>query len=196
MAIVKLENVRLSFPDLFEAKQFEGSGPFYYGAAFLMPEDHPVLVQQPDQTWKKSTVAKVILAVATEAWKGKAQTIVDSIRNNPQKCCWYDGNIKEYDGYEGNFALNAKREQSKGRPVVKDRDASPLESSDGKPYAGCYVNASVEFWAQDNKFGKGIRSTLRGVQFVKDGDAFSAGSPMQDDEFGAIDAPETEDDIA
>jgi hypothetical protein len=196
MPIVKLENVRLSFPDLFEAVQFEGKGPYNYGASFLQPENQPVMVQQADKSWKKSTMAKVIEAVATEAWKGKATSILDSIRNNSQKCCWVDGNTKDYDGYEGNFVLSAKRGQDKGRPVIKDRDATPLESSDGKPYAGCYVHATVEIWPQDNKWGKGMRATLRGVQFVKDGDAFSAGTPLADDEFSEIEAPDTEDDIA
>lgn len=196
MAIVKLENVRLSFPDIWEAVQFEGKGPFSYRAAFLQPENQPVLVQQADKSWKKSTMAKVLEAVATEAWKAKAGAILKTLEGNPQKCCWYDGSIKDYDGYEGNFVLSSTRGQDKGRPVIRDRDATPLESSDGKPYAGCYVHATVEVWAQDNKWGKGMRATLRGIQFVKDGDAFSAGTPLSDDEFGDIGAPETEDDIA
>jgi hypothetical protein len=58
------------------------------------------------------------------------------------------------------------------------------------------VNGTVEVWAQDNKFGKGIRATLRGVQFVKDGDAFSAGTPVSEDDFDEIEAPETADDIS
>lgn len=196
MPIVKLENVRLSFPDIWEAVQFEGKGPFSYRAAFLQPEKQPVMVQQSDKSWKKSTMAQVLEAVAAEAWKGKGSAILKSIENNAQKCCWYDGNVKEYDGYADNFVLSATRGQEKGRPIVKDRDASPLTPEDGKPYAGCYVNATVEIWAQDNKWGKGMRATLRGIQFVKDGDAFSAGTPLSDDEFGDIGAPETEDDIA
>lgn len=196
MAIVKLLTARLSFPDLFTAVQFEGAGPFSYRAAFLQPEDQPVMLQQADKTWKKTTMGKVIEAVAAEAWKAKAGAILKTLEGNPQKCCWYDGNIKEYDGYEGNFVLSASRGQDKGRPIIMGADKSPLTESDGKPYAGCYVNGTVEIWAQDNKFGKGIRATLRGVQFVKDGDAFSAGTPVSDDEFDEIDAPETEDDIA
>jgi hypothetical protein len=196
MAIVKLLNARLSFPDLFTAVQFEGAGPFSYRAAFLQPEDQPVMLQQADKSWKKTTMGKVIEAVASEAWKAKAAAILKTLEGNPQKCCWYDGNIKEYDGYEGNFVLSASRGQDKGRPLIVDNDKAPLTESDGKPYAGCYVNGTVEIWAQDNKFGKGIRATLRGVQFVKDGDAFSAGTPVSDDDFDEIDAPETEDDIA
>ncbi len=141
-------------------------------------------------------MAKVIEAVAADAWKSKAPAVLKTLEGNPQKCCWYDGNCKSYDGYEDNFVLSASRGQDKGRPVVIDADKTPLSEKDGKPYAGCYVNATVEVWAQDNKFGKGIRATLRGVQFVKDGDAFSAGTPVDENEFDAVAPAETEDDLA
>ncbi|QTP33511.1 hypothetical protein B7759_02105 [Burkholderia glumae] len=196
MAIVQLKVARLSFPDLFEAVQFEGQGPFSYRAAFLQPEDQPVFLQQADKSWKQTTMAKVIEAVAADAWKSKAPAILKTLEGNPQKYCWYDGNSKSYDGYEDNFVLSASRGQDKGRPVVIDADKTPLSEKDGKPYAGCYVNATVEVWAQDNKFGKGIRATLRGVQFVKDGDAFSAGTPVDENEFDAVAPAETEDDLA
>lgn len=194
MAIVKLLGARLAFPDLFEAKQFEGTGPFSYRATFLQTEDTPVMVQQADKSWKKSTMAKVIEAVAADAWKAKAPAILKTLQGNPQKICWYDGDVKDYDGYAGNFALSSSRGQDKGRPLVFDADKSPLSEKDGKPYAGCFVNGTVEVWAQDNKFGKAIRATLRGAQFVKDGDAFSAGTPVSDDEFDEIGAPEEAED--
>jgi len=196
MAIVQLKGARLSFPDLFEPKQFEGQGPFSYRASFLQSEDTPVYLQQADKSWKATTMQKVIDAIATEAWKTKAGAILKTIEGNSQKCCWYDGNAKSYDGYEDNFVLSATRNQDKGRPLVINHDKSPLTERDGKPYAGCYVNATVEIWAQDNKYGKAIRATLRGVQFVKDGDAFSAGTPVDEDEFEEIDAPETADDLS
>lgn len=194
--IIQLQAARLSFPDLFEAKQFQGTGPFSYRAAFLQSEDTPVMVKQADGSWKRTTMQKVIDAVAEEKWKNKAAAVLKAIGSDPQKCCWYDGDLKSYDGYEGNFVLSSTRPQDKGRPIVIDRDKSPLSEKDGKPYAGCYVNGTVEIWVQDNKFGKAIRATLRGVQFVKDGDAFSAGTPVDEDEFDTIDAPETEDDLA
>lgn len=196
MAIVQLKNVRLSFPDLFEAVQYEGKGPFSYRASFLQPEGQAVFVQQDDKSWKQTTMAKVIADVAKGKWGAKSDAVLKSIQGNNQKFCWTDGDTKEYDGYEGNYCLAASRGQDKGRPLIMDRDKTPLTAADGKPYAGCYVNATVEIWPQDNSFGKGIRATLRGVQFFKDGDAFSAGTPVSEDDFDEIEAPETEDDIA
>lgn len=197
MSIVKLSNARLSFPTLFTPEQYEGKGPSNYKASFLIEEEQPVHVQQADKSWKKTTMKAVIAQVAADQWKAKSPAILKTIEGQSQKFCWLDGSTKAYDGYEGNFVLTANRGESKGRPLVVDLDKSPLAESDGKPYAGCYVNGTVEIWAQDNGFGKGIRATLRGVQFLRDGDSFSAGAPLDDDDFESVDAPEeTADDIS
>ena len=76
-------------------------------------------------------------------------------------------------------AVSAK---SKTRPLVIDTDKTPLAEEDGKPYVGCYVNAIIEFFGYDNS-GKGVSATLKGVQFVRDGDAFSAVAPASEDDF-------------
>lgn len=44
----------------------------------------------------------------------------------------------------------------------------------------------LEFWAQDNKFGKRVNATLMGVQFFRDGDAFSGGGAASDDDFDDV----------
>jgi hypothetical protein len=61
---------------------------------------------------------------------------------------------------------------------VIDRDTKPLTAADGRPYGGCFVDASVDIWAQDNSWGKRINAKLRWVQFRGDGDAFSGGAPV------------------
>ena len=38
---VKLANVRLAFPDLFEATQVNGQGDHKFRATFLLTPDHP-----------------------------------------------------------------------------------------------------------------------------------------------------------
>lgn len=73
--------------------------------------------------------------------------------------------------------------QENAAPTIVDQARNTLSARSGKPYAGCYVNASLEFWAQDNAYGKRINCTLRGIQFLRDGDSFSAGRPADADEF-------------
>ena len=168
-----LKNTRLAFPDLFEAKQFDGKGPFTYGATFLMAPESP----------EKAAIEAAMTEAATAKWGAKAPEILKAIKaGGSQKCCFVSGDSKSYDGFAGNWALSAKRQQDSGHPkvvaydpTIKDwRDLSP---ADGKPYGGCYVQAKVEIWAQDNNFGKAIRATLISVAFSRDGEAFSATGP-------------------
>ena len=67
-----------------------------------------------------------------------------------------------------------------------DANRNPLVEADGRPYSGCYVNATVELWAQQNTTGRGMRAELLGVQFLRDGDAFAAGSKPSEDDFDDV----------
>lgn len=173
MAKVKLVNARLSFPALFNAEQFDGKGPFKYRAAFLM---------EPDSENHKKVLAAVN-EVAKEQWKDKATAVMVGANDDSKLRLINKGDTKTYDGYAGMLYFAATRDQTKGRPLVLDKnpkkengDDNILSEIDGKPYAGCYVNATVELWAQDNRYGKCVRAQLLAVQFSKDGDAFTAGS--------------------
>lgn len=179
---VKLINVRLSFPDLFTARAFKQGDKPKFKATFLVPKDDAQI----------KTIENAIKEVAKAKWGAKADSVLKSIRGNPNKFCFQDGDTKDYDGYADMMALSAGNAT---RPLVIDRDKSPLSEADGKPYAGCYVNASIEFFAYDNS-GNGISASLKGVQFAKDGDAFAGGAPASPDEFDEIDAPEEAEDLA
>lgn len=164
-----LKNVRLSFPDIFEPRAFKPGDPLKYKATFLLEKSDPQI----------KAIDAAILSALTDKVGTKAAATLKNIKGNPNKYCFQDGDAKEYDGYAGHMALTAN---SKARPLVLDRDKTPLTQSDGKPYAGCYVNASVEVFAYDNS-GVGVSATLKGVQFVKDGDAFGGGAPASPDDF-------------
>ena len=56
-----------------------------------------------------------------------------------------------------------------------NKDKTPLTEDDNVIYGGCYVNAIIELWAQDNNYGKRINANLLGVQFHKDGEPFGGG---------------------
>lgn len=168
---VHLKNVRLAFPNLFKpTKGANNEGEPAFNAAFLLPKDHPQLAEIRD----------AMKAVAKEKWAGKSKEMYDLIEKRDHLAL-HDGDLKaNLSGYEGNYYINAR---NKTRPTVVDRDRSPLSETDGKPYSGCYVNVILEFWAQDNQYGKKINASLGGVQFAKDGDAFSGGRSASADEF-------------
>jgi hypothetical protein len=167
---IVLKNVRLAFPNLFTAARVNGEGEPAFSAAFLFPPGHPAEKQLND----------AITATAKAKWADKAPAILKAARAT-DKVCLHNGDSKsQYSGFEGNLFVSAR---SKVRPGVYARDTSPLTAEDGKPYAGCYVNAIIELWAQDNKYGKRVNATLCGVQFVKDGDAFGgSNAPASADE--------------
>lgn len=167
---IKLNAVRLSFPQLFEAKTVNGEGKPAFSAAFLVDPKSPQV----------SVINNAINAVATEKWGAKAEAVLKTIRA-ADKTCLHSGDLKSnYDGFEGMLYVSARNAI---KPLVIDTNRSPLTEQDGKPYAGCYVNVSLELWAQDNNYGKRVNATLMGVQFFKDGESFAGGGVASEDDF-------------
>lgn len=169
---VMLRNVRLAFPSLFEPSAYGEGDPSYQAT----------LIMEPDAA---KAVEAAMAAVAKEKWGAKGDAQLKALRSSG-KVCLRDGDEKpDYDGFAGMMFVAAR---SKTRPTVVDNMRNPLTQSDGRIYAGCYVNASIEIWAQDNAYGKRVNATLRGVQFVRDGEAFGGGRPAAADEFDEIEA--------
>lgn len=169
-----LRDVRLAFPSLWKPTAPRTGGEAAFSASFILPPDHKQLGE----------IRAALKAVAKEKWGAKADAVYKALEQG-DKLALHNGNTKaEYEGYEGNFFVSTR---SKVRPTVLDQQRQDLTEADGKPYSGCYVDASVELWAQDNDFGKRINAQLRGVQFRRDGDAFAGGARAADaDEFDEI----------
>lgn len=167
MSKIILKNVRVSFPSLFKKGSFNGEETKYEATFLLNKEEHA------------DSIAEI-----------KAQ-IADLVKVNlkgakvpADKLCLRDGDEVEYDGYAGCYSIKCS---TKKRPIVIDRDRSPLTEDDGKPYGGCYVNASIDLWVQNNAYGKRINSTLLAVQFAKDGEPFADGSTGDVNDFDMLD---------
>lgn len=178
---LKIPNARLAFPALHEPSAFAGSDDKSFQAAFIIGPNHPSVQAIKDACW----------AVAQEKWGAKAKAVYDTLVK-ADKICIHDGDTKaDYEGYAGNFFINAR---NKAKPTVRDVDGkTDLVAQDGKPYAGCYVVGHIEIYAQDNSYGKRINASLRGVQFYKDGDAFSGSAPASDEEFDDLESDSGED---
>jgi hypothetical protein len=180
---VKLSNVRISFPSLFKPKAV-GDGEPTFSAAF-------VIVPGSDNA---KTLAQAMTAVAKEKWTDKAAGILKELKAKGRVCYKEspatnaEGEV--YDGFADMHVLNAS---NKVRPLIIDRDKTPLVEADGRPYGGCYVYATLDLWAMDNQYGKRVCATLTGVQFARDGDAFGGGSKATEDDFDDL-APDEGDD--
>lgn len=177
---IMLRDVRLAFPSLWKATAPRTGGEAAFSASFLLPNNHKQLAEL-EAAFKK---------LAQEKWGAKADAVLKALKQG-DKLCLHNGDSKsEYEGFEGNMFVSAR---AKTRPGVYDQQRQELTEADGRPYSGCFVNVSLELWAQDNSFGKRINAQLRGVQFLRDGDAFAGGSrPASGDEFDEIGAEGTE----
>jgi len=170
---VKLENVRLSYPSLFKAtamKQADDTmSKAKFSATFLMDKKaHAGLIAK---------IEKMIERAMLDKFQKKV-----TLKN----VCLHDGNDKEdKEGYGDEVMYLVAKSDT--RPAVVDQKIVPVTEEDGKIYAGCYVNATVEIFAYSHQLGgKGVSAQLRAVQFVRDGESFGAGPVNADEEFEPV----------
>jgi len=165
MTKILLKNVRLSFPSLFRKAVFNGEETKFEGTFLLDKIEHEAKINEIKDAIK-------------EAFK-----TLKVPKLPPDKIFLKDGDEIEYAGYEGKMSAKAS---SNKRPLVVDRDKSPLTEDDNRIYSGCYVNATIELWAQNNNYGKRVNANLLAVQFAKDGEPFADGSKASVDDFDVI----------
>jgi hypothetical protein len=167
---IDLKGVRLAFPNLFKATTVNGEGEPAFNCALLMEPDHPAVKQLREACEK----------IGQEKWGAKWAVIKKELVAK-DRLAIHDGDTKaNYAGFEGNMYVSAR---NKVRPSTVDRQGNPVNEQDGVLYAGCYVLAKIELWAQDNGYGKRINASLRGIQFMRDGEAFSGGGAAAASEF-------------
>lgn len=157
MSEILLSGVTLSYPHVFQKKQFPGGGAAKYSAQFLLhKEKHKGLIDQ---------IKRAILDLTASAYSDKKCPSADRL-------CLRDGDTLDKPEAAGHFVLSASENS---RPVVVDQKLSPITEEDDLMYGGAVVNARVNLWAQNNNFGRRINANLRGIQFVKHGDRLGSG---------------------
>jgi len=198
---LKIVGARLAFPVLFNPEQFQGQGEEMYSCNLLVgpKKNVEVFVGEPRDGGglvytKKMGLYDALEKVGQDKWKDKWPAVKKASEAKDLNCL-HDGDTKaDYAGFAGQWFLSC-RSKAEARPKVVDVNGSPLTARDGRVYAGCYVIGLVELWAQENEFGKRINAQVRGIQFLRDGDAFSGAAPASDDEFDDVSAGADADDI-
>jgi len=171
-----LKNARIAFPCLFTPRAFEMDGDRAFSAHLIIEKGGETAAQ----------VLNACRSAAEEKWgSAKGNALFEALRKQ-DRICLHDGDQKsDYDGFGGMLYVSA-RSPSERRPLVIDADKTHLREEEGRPYAGCYVNALLELYGQDNKYGKRINASLKGIQFVRDGDAFGGAAPAKEDDFDDV----------
>lgn len=191
MALVYLQNVRLSFPALIEAKASTPNSIPKFSADLLMAKDSKAFI---DFMKEYQTLAKA-------KWGENAPQVMKMIQSDRKLRCYGSGEekvnkktFKPYEGYEGMMYLSANRQESPQLIKPDGNAIDPANTMELKAvartmYGGCYVNAAVNPWIQDNQHGRGIRLELIAIQFEKDGHAFGDAKPDASGMFGATSGP-------
>lgn len=179
---VMLKNVVLAFPALAEPQSL-GEGEPAYGAKF------PIVPNSEQQ----KLIEDAIAAEAKEAWKDKAKNVLSMLEDDG-KVCFTKKVYKSkktgepYQGFEGMHYLSTRN--AKTQPTVFDQYGEEISGKgdiERKAFSGAVVNASIEVWAQDNKWGRRINCSLRGVMLTGEGENVGGGSaPASADEFAGL----------
>jgi hypothetical protein len=194
----KLLDVRQSFMCYWTAEPYPGGNdptPYFSGTYLLTPDSKVQYYSDDNKTLlpKKlpalPELEKIGVALTNEKWGKKGPAILKAIKMTG-KIFYRDGDTKpDYEGFPGTFFVSSR---SKVRPNYFDQQKQPIQEEQGLLYSGCYVNVTLEAYPY-TKGNNGLGARLRGVQKLRDGEAFGGGGPPADDsEFDEIDAPEEE----
>ena len=185
MSIMFLKNVQIAFPALAEPQAI-GDGEPAFGGRFVIDPKNAELVKE---------IEAAMRAVAVAKWKDDGEAVlamlVDEGKVAFEKKPYRSKKTgKVYAGFEDKYNLGARTPANKPRPTAFDEYGKELTTKaeiEQKIYSGCEVTAKVEFWAQDNSYGRRINCTLLGVMYSGEGERFGGGSaPASASDFGAF----------
>ncbi len=169
---------RVSFPELFEAKSYDGGKAKFGTAAIWTPREF----SEVDKVrWK--ALMGALNEASIENFKKPLKDLPVNIRRGIR-----DGAEKaDLEGYgEGTRFANLTTMM---RPGVVDNvtgddgkllPIGPEHGNTDRIYPGCYCRATVNIYAYDNK-GKGVSIGLMNLQFVKDGPRLDSRTDAADD---------------
>ena len=177
---INLINLRLSFPPVFQKSVFEGKEGKFEATFILNKTDHKKIIKELVQEAKELEKKGISEKTKAKLKGGKL---------SEDKICLKDGDEQERENYQNCFYFKAS---SNKRPLCVNKDRSPLTQEDGKIYGGCYVNAIITLWCQDNNYGARINANLLALQFFKDGDTFGDMINVDAQEFELYDEEDDE----
>ena len=177
--IVMLKNKTIAFPAIAEMAAI-GDGEPAYGCRFAIDPADPQVAE----------IEAAMLSVAKGKWKDEGAAVLTFLQSERKTAFLREParnkkTGKVYDGFEGCFTLGARN--AKTQPTVFDLYGNPVTDKraiEQLIYSGAKVNAKVEFWPQDNQFGRRVNCSLLGVMFAGEGERFGGGSaPAKADDF-------------
>ncbi len=193
---------RLAFVRVDKPKPFDEGGEPRYECSFLIDPSEKAKGKTPPAEVGMGALKNIVTTVAKiskQKWGKTPKAVlrvaseigIPGVKYDPKAKddgivfeCLYNGDTKEYDGFPGNWVLATHNKQ---KPAVVNRAGEPvLPGEEEFPFSGSYGRGSVTFWTQDNKYGKRVGVNLRGVQWMRTGEAFSAAAIDPEGEFDGL----------
>lgn len=185
---IMLKDVRIAFPAVAE-KQSIGDGEPAYGAKFIIVPNSPIV--------KVLDEGMLAVANAMDKWKPNNVQIFNKLKDDKKvsfiHAPYVNKNGVPYLGFENMFSLGSRNAST--QPSVFDKfgvQVTEKEAIKALIYSGCYVNAKIQLWAQDNTYGRRINASLLGVMFARDGEAFGGSAPAKAEDFAGMAADPSE----
>lgn len=156
---------RLSYANLWEPRQVNGTGDPKYSCCLLIPKTDT------------ATLAKL-------------EAAIDAVKKDPKSLTRWGGKLppklkeplrdgdeeRDDDTYAGCKFINANSSE-KRRPRIIDQRCNEVLDQD-EVYSGCYANVKIGLFAYSASGNKGIGAGLEVIQKVRDGERLSGGNSL------------------
>ena len=157
--------VRLSYEHVWEPASIHG-GEEKYSASLIIPKSD------------KATVNAIQKAVDAAIEEGLAKFGGKKPNKAAIKLPLRDGDAeREDEAYQNSFFVNAN---SRTAPQIVDRSVQPILDR-SEVYSGCYIRASISFYAFNSNGNKGIACGLNNIQKIRDGEPLGGHANAADD---------------
>lgn len=157
--------VRLSYEHVWEPASING-GEEKYSASLIIPKSDT------------ATVNAIQKAVDAAIEEGLAKFGGKKPNKAAIKLPLRDGDAeREDEAYQNSFFVNAN---SRTAPQIVDRSVQPILDRN-EVYSGCYIRASISFYAFNSTGNKGIACGLNNIQKIRDGEPLGGHANAADD---------------
>ena len=157
--------VRLSYEHVWEPASING-GEEKYSASLIIPKSDT------------ATVNAIQKAVDAAIEEGLAKFGGKKPNKAAIKLPLRDGDAeREDEAYQNSFFVNAN---SRTAPQIVDRSVQPILDR-SEIYSGCYIRASISFYAFNSNGNKGIACGLNNIQKIRDGEPLGGRTNAADD---------------
>lgn len=181
---ITLKRVRLAFVKVNKPEEYKkGEGNPRYSVTILTEPDSPNV----------KLVTGAIRAAAAEKWADKAETMLKQLKAQARLCI-YDGDTRDYAGFEGMKAINASCGADMPPTLVTPGRKRLDNETQSTIYSGCWANVIINVWAMDNDWGRRVNAELKGIQFLEDDVRLGGATVASIDDFEEIEGHDDSDD--